>query len=50
MAKPQELLGFENVADVPGMQGLADVSTEQLLQWNPENELNTNRRNRLKRE
>ena len=31
-----ELLGFENVADVPGMQGLADVSAEQLLQWNPD--------------
>nr|WP_235846292.1 ABC transporter substrate-binding protein [Morganella psychrotolerans] len=31
-----ELLGFENVAEVPGMQGLADVSAEQLLQWNPD--------------
>lgn len=29
-----ELLGFENVADVPDMQGLAEVSFEQLLQWN----------------
>ncbi|SYK73494.1 iron(III) ABC transporter [Klebsiella pneumoniae] len=31
-----ELLGFENVADVPDMQGLAEVSFEQLLQWNPD--------------
>lgn len=31
-----ELLGFENVVDIPDFTGLTDISPEQLLMWDPE--------------
>ena len=31
-----EMLGFENVVDVPDFTGLTDISPEQLLMWDPE--------------
>lgn len=31
-----EMLGFENVVDLPDFSGLTDVSPEQILMWDPE--------------
>lgn len=31
-----EMLGFRNVADIPGFHGLTEVSMEQLYDWNPD--------------